>query len=185
MKTFADAEGRHWNVRVTFGTLERVKTACDVDLADLATTQECLRKLSDIYTLGRVLYVVCEDQARQRNVTPEQFSDGFTADVLHEASNALIEEMIFFCRKDVRPALEMAFRKAMQADQKAVETMQARIGSLEREMDAAIANLSTSIDCATNSPASSASTLENGPCAASSGPRRGRRKSAGTTPAAR
>jgi hypothetical protein len=184
MKTFTDTEGRHWNLKGSLGAFERVKTSCDVDLLDLPTTQECLRKISDVFTLGKVLYVMCEDQAEARGVTPEQFADGFNADVLHEASEALIEEVIFFCRKDVRPALEMAFAKAKAADRKAAETMRTRIHSLEREMDAAMESLLTSTDFATSLPASSESTPANGRSAASSGRPRAPKKSGGTIRAA-
>jgi hypothetical protein len=137
-----------------------------------------------VFTLGRVLYVLCEDQAVQRGITPEQFADGFNADVLHAASEALIEEVIFFCRKDLRPALEMAFEKARQADRRMVETLQGRIGSIGREMDAAMEKFLTSTDSATSLPESSGSTPENGRSAASSGRRAAARKKAGTIPAA-
>lgn len=184
MKTFTDTEGRHWNVKGTLGAFERVKTSCDVDMLDLPTTQECLKKIADVFTLGRVLYVMCEDQCQARGVTPEQFADAFNADVLHDASEALIEEVIFFCRKELRPALQMAFDKARQAEQKMIETVQHRIGSLEREMDAAIASLSTSTDSATSLQESSASTQANGRSAGSRGRQRAGSGRRGTTPAA-
>lgn len=184
MKTFTDTEGRHWNIKGTLGAFERVKTACDVDMLDLPTTQSCLKQISDVFTLGRVLYVMCEDQCQDRGVTPEQFADGFNADTLHAASDALIEEVIFFCRKELRPALQMALDKARQAERKMLDTMQARIGSMEREMDAAIANLSTSTDSATSLPESSASTPANGRSAASHGrPRQSKRNTGITQPA--
>lgn len=183
MKTFTDTEGRHWNIKGTLGAFERVKTACGVDMLDLPTTQKCLQQISDVFALGRVLYVMCEDQCQERGVTPEQFADAFNADTLHAASEALIEEVIFFCRKELRPALQMALDKARQAERKMLDTVKERIGSMEREMDAAIANLSTSTDSATSWPESSASTPANGRSAASHGRPRASRKKPGTTPA--
>jgi len=99
MQTFTDTEGRLWNIKGTLGAFERVKTSCGVDMLDLPTTQSCLKQISDVFTLGRVLYVMCEEQANYRGLTPEQFADGFNADVLHAASEALIEEVIFFAGK--------------------------------------------------------------------------------------
>jgi hypothetical protein len=184
MRTFTDTEGRMWNIKGTLGAFERVKTSCGVDMLDLPTTQSCLKQIADVFTLGRVLYVMCEEQANHRSVTPEQFADGFNADVLHAASEALIEEVIFFCRKDLRPALQMAFDKARAADRKMAETLQARIGSIGTEMDAAMDRYLTSTDSATSLPESSASIPANGRSAASSGPAKGSKRKSGTTPVA-
>jgi hypothetical protein len=181
MKTFTDVEGRHWNIRGTLGTFERVKTATGVDMLDLPTTQQCLRDISDVFKLGAVLYVVCEQQAQERGISPEQFSDSFNADTLHAAADALIEETIFFCRSDVRPALEMAYEKAKLAEKKAVEVMQTRLAALGKEMDAALENLSTPTDSVTNLPESSASIPASGRSAASSGRRRRNNASDGIT----
>lgn len=183
MKTFTDTEGRIWNIKGTLGVFERIKTSTGVDMLDLPTTQSCLKQISDVFMLGRVLYTVCEEQCEQRGISPEQFADGFNADVLHAASEALIEEVIFFCRKDLRPALQMAFDKAKVAERKAAEAMQARIDSIGKEMDSALASYLTYTEPATSSPESSASTQENGRSADSFGPAKASRKKRGITPA--
>lgn len=183
MKTFTDTEGRLWNIRGSLAAFERVKSLTGVDMLDLPTTQNCLREISDVFTLGRVLHAMCKDQAESRGITPEQFGEGFNADTLHEASNALLDEVVFFCRKETRPALQMALEKARQADARLVETMRARASSMEKEMDAAIEKLSTSTDSATSLLESSASILANGRSVDSSGlPRRSKRKSGATPP---
>lgn len=182
MKTFTDTEGRLWNIRGSLGAFERVKSLTGVDMLDLPTTQNCLKEINDVFTLGRVLYAMCQEQADGRGVSPEQFADAFNADTLHEASNALLDEVVFFCRKDLRPALQMALEKARQADAKVVETMQSRVQYMEREMDVAIERMLTSTSSATSSPASSASTQANGRSAGSSGPPRPSKRKRGGTP---
>ena len=62
MKTFTDTEGRLWNVKGSLGAFERVKTSTGVDMLDLPSTQNCLKQISDVFLLGRVLYAMCEDQ---------------------------------------------------------------------------------------------------------------------------
>ena len=171
MKTFTDTEGRLWNVKGTLGAFERVKTSTGVDMLDLPSTQNCLKQIADVFMLGKVLYAMCEDQCESRGITPEQFADGFNADVLVEASNALLEEVVFFCRKDLRPAMQMALDKARQADERMVETMRSRVQFMEREMDLAMESMLTSTASATSSPGSSASTPANGRSAGSSGRR--------------
>lgn len=181
MKSFADTEGRIWSIRGSLGAFERVKSLTSVDMLDLPTTQNCLKAINDVFTLGRVLYAMCQDQVESRGLTPEQFADGFNADTLHEASDALLDEVVFFCRKDLRPALQMALDKARQADAKVVETMQSRVKFMEKEMDAALESLLTSTSSATSLQESSESTPQNGLSGTSSGrQRRGKRK-AGTT----
>jgi hypothetical protein len=184
MKTFTDTEGRLWNVKGTLPAFLRIKTATGVDMLDLPTTQQCLRRLGDPFTLGQVLYLMCQEQVDSRGLTPDQFTEGFNADVLHAASEALIEETIFFCRKEVRPALEMALQKGREAERRITETMQARIGSLGREMDAALESYLTSIGSASSYAESSESAPETGRSDNSSGQSKPGKKRRGTTPAA-
>lgn len=182
MKAFTDTEGRIWNIRGSLGAFERVKTLTGVDMLDLPTTQNCLKEINDVFTLGRVLYAMCQDQVQSRGLTPEQFADAFNADTLHEASNALLDEVVFFCRKDLRPALQMALDKARQADAKVVEVMQTRVQHMERQMDAAIENLLTSTSSATSLQESLGSTPENGHCEVSPGRQPQSKKKRGGTP---
>lgn len=181
MKTFTDTEGRLWNVKGSLGAFERVKTSTGVDMLDLPSTQNCLKQISDVFLLGRVLYAMCEDQCEARGITPEQFADGFNADVLVEASNGLLEEVVFFCRKDLRPAMQMALDKARQADERMIETMRSRVQFMEREMDLAMESLLTSTDSATSSQESLESIPANGPSAASFGRRSASKRKSGAT----
>lgn len=181
MKAFTDTEGRLWSIRGSLGAFERVKTLTGVDMLDLPTTQNCLKQINDVFTLGRVLHAMCQDQAESRGLTPEQFADGFNADTLHEASNALLDEVVFFCRKDLRPALQMALDKARQADAKVVETMQSRVKHMEIQMDSAIESLLTSTSSAMSLPASSESTQESGRSADLCGQQRPGKRSRGAT----
>ena len=181
MKTFTDTEGRLWNVKGSLGAFERVKTGTGVDMLDLPTTQQCLREISDVFKLGKVLYCMCEDQVVARGIAPEQFADAFNADTLYEASNALIEEVIFFCRKDLRPMMQMALDKAKEAETRAIAAMKERVETMGQELDTAMASLSTFTDSATSSAASSASTPANGRSAAFSGRPTRNKKRIGTT----
>jgi hypothetical protein len=179
VRSFKDVHGTTWDIAGTLGAFERVKTQTGVDLLDLPTTQKSLTQLGDPFTLGHVLYQFCASQAESRGVSPEKFYDLFNADVLHEASTAILEEVVFFCRKSVRPALQMALEKAKAADEKVAEIVMARMEEIGRQMDEAL----TSTSSAMSSPELSASIQQTGLSAASSG-RQGRRKrSGGGTPA--
>lgn len=183
MKSFRDANGVTWDIVGKLSLFERVKTETGVDLLDLATAdQKSLQQLGDPYTLGHVLYQFCATQAESRGLTPEQFADSFNADALNEASSALLEEVIFFCRGHLRPVLMKAVEKAKEMDRRMVEVVEGRMDEIASEIDKAVEAMKTSTNSATNLPASSASTPANGRSAASSGRRGGRRKTAGSTP---
>lgn len=183
MKSFTDTQGRVWDVAGSLGAFERVKTQCGVDLLDITSTQESLRQLQDVFTLGRVLYQMCSSQCQQRGITPEQFAEGFNADTLNEASNAVMDEVIFFCRKEARPMLTMAMQKAREADRRMMERVAARTEELAAEMDKAMENLFVSTVPATSSPESSASTPQNGRSGSSSGRPTESKRKRGTTQA--
>lgn len=155
VKTFMDMEGRSWNVRGTLGVFERIKTSTGVDMLDLATSQKCLEQISDVFTLGKVLYAACVDQCESRGISPESFADAFNADTLHAATDALLDEVIFFCRSDLRKPLEMALGKARAADAMAVESIKARMPEVEKRLDEAMVEMvSTRTKSATNLQAS-------------------------------
>lgn len=177
MKSFRDINGTTWDIAGSLGMFERIKTQTGVDLLDLPTTQKSLSQLGDPYTLGHVLYQFCAGQAESRGVAPEKFYDLFNADVLHEASTAILEEVVFFCRSNVKPALMMALEKAKAADEMVAEMVRGRMEEIGKQLDDAL----ISTNSAMSSPASSASTQANGRSAASSGQPKRRRKSVGAT----
>jgi len=179
MKSFRDINGTTWDVAGSLGMFERIKTQTGVDLLDLPTTQKSLSQLGDPYTLGHVLYQFCASQAEARGVSPERFYDLFNADVLHEASTAILEEVVFFCRSNVKPALMMALEKAKAAEERMAAIVRDRMGEIGQQMDEAL----TSTNFATSSQESSASTQASGRSGGSSGQPRRRRKSVGATPA--
>lgn len=183
MKSFTDTQGRVWDLAGSLGAFERVKTQCGVDLLDITSTQESLRQLQDVFALGRVLYQMCSSQCQQRGISPEQFAEGFNADVLNEASNALLDEVIFFCRRETRPMLQMAMEKAREADRRMMERVAKRTEELADQMDKAMENLLTSTGPATSWPGSSASIQESGRSGSCSGRPTENKRKRGTTPA--
>lgn len=179
MRSFTDAQGRQWEIAGTLATFERLKLGTGVDMLTLPSTQECLRQIQDPYTLGRVLYEVCSGQCEKRGLSPEEFAHGLTADVLAEATDALIQETIFFCRSDLRPALTMAYEKAKARDRKAMESLTTKLPTIGRMMDAALERMETPTGSVTSSPESSAVIPLPGRSGTSSGRPKGRRKNGG------
>ena len=102
-----------------------------------------------------------EPQAVALGLTPEQFYEAVDGDVLSAAGEALIDEMIFFCRSGQRKILTMAVGKIREAEKKAADRLEEVLPKLEAEIDEAIDRwASGSSDV--SSPASSASILGTG-----------------------
>jgi hypothetical protein len=179
MRSFKDATGREWEIAGSLLTFQRIRSNCGVDMLTLPTTQECLKQIQDPYTLGRVLYEACAEQCERRGVSPEAFAGAFNADALTEATDALVGETIFFCRKDLRPALTMAFEKAKAADRRAVERMTTNLPRIGQMMDAELDRMAIPIGSATSSPESSVSSQPGGPSGISSGLPKDRKKRGG------
>lgn len=156
MKTFKDRHGNEWEIDLSLGSCERVRDSAGVDLTDIVSTQATFSKLSDPFVLGAVLWVLCERQAEKRGLGPEEFRDCFNGDTVHQATEALIDETVFFCRAPMRPALQLAVEKARQADQRMVAAINANLDQLGREMEETLAAMSTG--SVTSSAGSSAST---------------------------
>lgn len=183
MHTFTDNAGREWRLLGNFGNYRRVHADTGVRLDDIGTeNRKSLEQLSDAFTLGAVLWSMVEPEAEGRGVTPEQFAEAIDGTVLDKAYEALLEEMIFFCRPRMRQVLEMALRKVREADGKIQAAAAAAIQAAEKEVDAAIDQLILG-SSVLNSPESSACTPTNGASESSSGPPPANSGSLGTTPA--
>lgn len=167
MKTFKDRHGNEWEIDLSLGACERVRDRAGVDLTDIVSTQATFAKLADPFVLGSVLWVLCERQADKRGIGPEEFRDCFNGDTVHAASEALIDETVFFCRAPMRPAMQLAVDKAREADRRMVAAMNANMEQLGREMEKTLAAMSTA--SVTNSAESLASTRDHGHSEDSSG----------------
>jgi hypothetical protein len=170
MQTFRDNAGREWFLKADYLAYDRVRAATGVKLYDITTEdRQSLTQLADPMTLGAVLWTMIEPQAIERGLSPEQFYAAFDGTVAHDAHDALISEMIFFCHPSQRRVLELAYKKVRAAEQKAVHKMESMLPAMESEIDTLIDRLICG-SSDTNSPESSASGPIIGHSANSSGP---------------
>src|SRR5687768_6394236 len=100
MRTFKDTVGRTWNVALNIGTAKRIKEAMGLDLLD--NGQSIQQIAGDPYLMGNVLFVICEAQCKQLDVTDEQFGESLAGDVIDDALTALVEELVDFFPKRQR-----------------------------------------------------------------------------------
>lgn len=89
---------RDWKLKLTVGLVEDIKDTTKIDLDELIAEP---RKISEfVFTSPRklveLLWILCEDQAKQYNVTPREFGRMFDRDILDKATDAFLEAIILF-----------------------------------------------------------------------------------------
>jgi hypothetical protein len=164
MNTFKDSDGREWEIALDLGVAKRLR-ARGFDLLD----EERLAEMSqDIITQADLLFLVCDRQAEDRNVSDEDFGRLLTT-CFSDAVDALFRELAFFFRQVGRQAQatiaekianasrEVQRRAATRLSADKVDRMiAATLDKAEAEIDAQLAKFGGS--GSTKSPESSAST---------------------------
>lgn len=181
MATFRDREGREWTVRVTVGTIVRVRDQSGVDLLEAGELGSSLfeRLTGDPVLFWRVLSAVLRPQLDQRGVTPDQLADAMGEDEWEAAFVALVEGTIDFFREPKRGILRKTWAQARTAQRKVEQAAAQRAeailesGDLQRQIERALAEHvpnapSESGSSSGSSPASPDSTP--GPAASASSP---------------
>lgn len=119
MKIFKDADGNEWKVSLDFDMVDEIAARVErpgstpeerkyYDLMDMMN-REMISALQirdpnnslgylreNIRCIVNLLYVVCEAQCKERDVSPEQFAKLMVGQTLGDAYDALSEEIINF-----------------------------------------------------------------------------------------
>lgn len=95
---FIDKHGNKWNLELTVGVIEDVQRATGYDFDAAISKPE---KLADLILqsprkLAEILWVLCEEQANARGVTPERFGRSLSRTVIDSAADALIAAIVLF-----------------------------------------------------------------------------------------
>jgi len=162
MRTFADANNRIWYVAINVTAVRRVRAAVQVDLCSLGDNgfAELGKLLGDPVTLCNVLYVLCRDDAEQRNVSDEEFGRALFGDVIFAAREAFVEELIdFFPDARTRAALRKVMEKSKTVGERVMDQLETQLDAIDADAEAT--QLTKSL---TNSPESSVSTQGPSPC---------------------
>lgn len=98
MPNFIDKNGGTWSLELNFGMILDIKDQTGVDLDVMMKKPESLAEivLSEPGKLISVLYVMCEDQCKEKNIDPRQFGRLFNREAVDSAGNAFIESLFLF-----------------------------------------------------------------------------------------
>lgn len=114
MPRVRDSKNREWELRVTLGSLAPLREA-GFDVSDAVSDPKSITRLRDLDLFGRVLWILCSEQAAARSISPEEFAAGFDGPTIFAAADALGEALLDFChRPEVAKLLKETLRGAME-----------------------------------------------------------------------
>ena len=149
MAKFKDADGREWAVRVDVTGVRHVREI-DVDLGDISKAADnMLLFANDPCILCNVLFVLCEDQAKARNVSDEDFGRLLAGDVIYEATVALEEATINFFPPQKRSLLQRLRKKVDLIQEKGADLVAAKLDDPDLETKI-LASMKTAMDNSMN-----------------------------------
>jgi hypothetical protein len=132
VKSFKDKSGRIWQIELTYGLMQQIKNDLGFDL--LAGNAEDSARLSfDIPSFINVLFLCCEDQAKEHGITDQDFGKLFASNVLKDAFEAFRAEHddFFQFSPEAQKVLRAAMGKMHHATQMAADMMIEKLNSEE------------------------------------------------------
>lgn len=147
---FADNAGHSWEPEVNVVTIGRVRSALNVNLLELLLPNSTLgEKLTDPCMLVDVLYLLCKDQADARGIDDIVFGKAQTMDGIEDGWSAVLEGLVLFSPRGLRPAHQKVLDKARKYQTAAAAMVRAEVEKPEFE-----AMLDREIERRLNPPAS-------------------------------
>lgn len=98
MRAFRDGNGKEWVVRIDVAQAKKVRAATGVDLTRLIDDKlaPLSALLADPIQFVDVLWVLCSEEARGRDVSDEAFGASLGGDSLAAATEAFVEALVDF-----------------------------------------------------------------------------------------
>lgn len=139
MRSFEDKTGQSWNVELTIGVIENIKDKLNVDLFDpVGEDHQLIVDLAPISPKNiklfiDIIWVVCEDQCKDRSLSSSEFGSLLNADSLKQIYSAFYEEWELFFQSLGRKDLGEKIRKMKSLIQEGVEEMIVEIKAMTFE----------------------------------------------------
>jgi hypothetical protein len=126
---FSDTKGHDWLVEINVGTLRNVKAKLDFDLLGGSDPMgKALQRLyEDPALLADTLYVLCEKQCQERNISSEDFGYSLAGDAIEYATKAILDELIAFLPEKKRQRLKTVVSKLEEAESMGLKIIDQKI----------------------------------------------------------
>ncbi|MCE5280340.1 MAG: hypothetical protein ABFD92_07860 [Planctomycetaceae bacterium] len=137
MRMFKDTENRTWQVAVNVGSIKRVRDVLGINLLEMIESKEMQALITDPMQVVDILYVMCGEQIESRSLSAEQFYAGLVGDVLGDAADALLEDLVDFFPRGRRELLRKAAGKCRTLVDRVLAAATARLdsGQIETELE--------------------------------------------------
>ncbi len=130
MASFKDNSKREWLLSIDVFLLERVETATAVKIGKLFEDNAAglVELLGEPVKFVRVLWLLVEDEAKAKSVTPEQFGRALAGDALEEAASAFVDAVADFSpsrpRRLIRQMVSAGKEVAERLTERALKTIE-------------------------------------------------------------
>lgn len=127
---FTDRLGRQWKLHLDYTLGEDVRKETGVNLAVTSRSLEWVEALfGEPGRLVSICWILCEEQAKALNLTPEEFGRGFDGPTLEAAGVSLAHAIAgFFPRSAIAQAIQEGLDKMLnKADRVGVEKIRQMI----------------------------------------------------------
>lgn len=148
-KVFKDNEGREWTISVNVATIKRVRSLLNVNLIADDLKKVIGDILGDPVLLVDLLYVVCKQQADERNLPSEAFGAAMYGDCIHAATVAFLEELTDFTpyprdRVRLRRVIQEINNTIVKAADYLDKMLEAELPKMQNEVEQRLRTLSKS-----------------------------------------
>jgi hypothetical protein len=132
MKTFTDADGREWKLRLTLGVIEDVRDTLDVDLLQPEDGDPPLltRLGTDERLMAEVICCILADQFEANKVDAKSIKRAFDGTTLLAAQTAFYDELVLFFQNRGRPDRAAAAAKQKELIEVAVAKINEKINAV-------------------------------------------------------
>lgn len=143
MEIFKDLKGREWRLQITVGTIRKVRSVLGLDLYDVSSEGFIQVIVDETEKLIDMFYLILEDQAKELGVDGQGFAEGFSGEVIDEATTAFLDELTNFFPRSKREPVKKLLAKTQKLVSIATERMMEKIDDInEKEIvDMAMANM--------------------------------------------
>lgn len=114
---FCDSIGRQWEPEINVVTIGRVRDRLKINLLELVVPNSTLPdRLNDPCLMVDILYLLCLEQVEKLALSDSDFGKAMTPDGIEDGWHAVIEGIVNFSPRGLRPAYQKVMEKARKLD---------------------------------------------------------------------
>ena len=140
---YTDGLGQTWIIKINVNTVTRVREQTEVDLSSLIESGEKMADLlfSKRETVAKILYILCERQAKEKGVDAATFAEGLDAESIPLAIDAFVQAVVdFYPRPQLAQAIRETWAKlTVRSDSEMAKLLNLKVDSVLNELPAKLA----------------------------------------------